>query len=77
MHAGTVLFFALFDGEDFASKARELEKLFLDLLQTFLALAVSDLRLSALAIAKAVKVVQYLNLCNFRPKTADLFAKNL
>ena len=50
MQPGAVLFFPLFDRENSSPKVSELDELFLDFLQSFKSLAVSDLSLGSIAV---------------------------
>ena len=50
MQPGAVLFFPLFDRENSSPKVSELGEFFLDFLQSFKSLAVSDLSLGSIAV---------------------------
>ena len=54
----------------------ELDKFFLNLLQSFLPVAVSDVGFCSLLASKPILFVQLLNVGDFRPKTRNLFPKN-
>lgn len=76
MQAGAVVFFNLFDGQGFLAEARELNKLFLNLLQAFLPLTVGDLRLYSDLAAKTMPFVQSLNVGNLSPEARNLLSKD-
>ena len=76
MQPGAVIFSHLFDRQSFVAQVRELDKLFLNLLQPFLPLDMSDLRLWSLLATKTVLIIQHLDVPNLRPKTRNLFPKN-
>ena len=71
-----MIFSDLCDGQGFVAKASELDKLFLNLLQPFLPLDMSDLRFRPVLASKAISIIQRLNVRNLRPKTRDLFPKD-
>jgi hypothetical protein len=58
------------------AQVRELDKLFLNLLQPFLPLDMSDLRLRSVLAPKTMPIIQCLNVGNLRPKTRNLFPKD-
>lgn len=76
MKPRAVVFLHLFDGQSFVAEFRKLDKLFLNLLKTFLTLSVSDLRLRSSRAAEAMLFVQSLNIGDLRPQAGNLFAKN-
>ncbi len=76
MPPGAVIFSHLFDGQSFVAYVRELDKLFLDRLQPFLPLYMSDLRLCSVLAPKAIPIIQRLNVRNLGPKTRNLFPKD-
>jgi hypothetical protein len=53
-----------------------LDKLFLNFSQPFLPLDMSDLRFCSVLAAKAIPIIQRLNVRNLRPKTRNLFPKD-
>jgi hypothetical protein len=71
-----VIFSYLFDRQSFVAQVRELDKLFLNLLQPFVPLDMSDLRLCSVLAPKAMPIIQCLNVRNLRPKTRNLFPKD-
>ena len=54
----------------------ESDKLFLNRLQSFLPLAVSDVGFCSLLTSKPILFIQTLNVADFRAKTRYLFPKN-
>ena len=77
MQAGAVLFSHLFDGKNFSTQGSKLGKLLLNCFQSFMPLAVSDLGFGYIPVAEPVLCIQFLNVGNLRPKTANFFSKNL
>lgn len=71
-----MLFLHLFNGKSFATELGKLDKFFLNLLQSFLPVAVSDVGFCSLLASKPILFVQLLNVSDFRPKTRNLFPKN-
>jgi hypothetical protein len=71
-----MLFPHLLNRKSFVTELGELDKFFLNLLQSFLPEAVSDFGFSSLLASKSILFVQLLNLSDFRPKTSNLFPKN-
>ena len=76
MQPGAMILSHLCDGQSFVAQARELDKLFLNLLQPFLPLDMTDLRLRPMLAPKAIPIIQRLNVRNLRPKTRNLFPKD-
>lgn len=76
MQPGAMLFFHLFNRNDFTTQARQLGELLLDFLQPFLPQAVRDLRLCAIAAMKPVFFVLPLNLRNLDAQIPDLTPQN-
>jgi len=72
-----VLVFSLLNRKDLLAEVRHLKKFLLNLLQAFLALAVSDLGLCRVRGAKAILLVQFLKVSDLLAKTPDFFSKNL
>lgn len=58
------------------AEVRELDKLFLNLLQPFLPVTMSDVGFRSLLVSKAILFIQLLDVCNLRSKTPNLFPKN-
>jgi len=54
----------------------ELDKFFLNLLQSFLPLAVSDVGFCRLLSSKPILFTQLLNVSDFQPETRNLFPKS-
>jgi len=71
-----MLFPHLLNRKSFATESGELDKFFLNLLQSFLPVAVSDVGFRSLLASKSILFVQLLNVSDFRPKTRNLFPKN-
>ena len=71
-----MLFPHLLDRKSFLTELGELDKFFLNLLQSILPVAVSDLGFCSLLASKSILFVQLLNVSNFRPKARNLFSKN-
>ena len=65
MKPGTVLFLHLFHRKNLLSKVSELGEFFLNVLQTFVPLAMSDLGFCVIAASKPIALVQLLNLSDF------------
>jgi len=76
MQPGAMLFPHLLNRKSFVTELGELDEFFLNLLQSFLPLAVSDLGIRSLLASKSILFVQFLNVSDFRPKTRNLFPKN-
>jgi hypothetical protein len=73
MQAGAVLLLHLFDGTDLPAQAGELGKFFLDRLQAFVPLAVSDVSIPVISVLTPILLVQLVNLSNLHPEMRDLF----
>ena len=71
-----MLFSHLLNGKRFATKLGELDKFFLNRLQSFLPLAVSDVGSCSVLASKPILFIQGLHVGDFRPKTRYLFPKN-
>ena len=71
-----MLFPHLLNRKSFVTELSELDKLFLNLLQSFLPVAVSDVGFRFLLASKPIAFIQLLNVSDFRPKTRNLFPKN-
>lgn len=54
-----------------------MDEFLLDFLEAFLSLAVSDLSFRAVAAAKAILLIQLLNMGDFVAKTPNFFSKNI
>ena len=76
MQPGAMLFPHLLNRKSFVTELPELDKFFLNLLQSFLPVAVSDVGFCSLLASKSILFVQLLNVSNFRPKTSNLSPKN-
>jgi hypothetical protein len=76
MQPGAMLFPHLLNRKSFVTEFGELDKFFLNLLQSFLSLAVIDVGFCSLLASKAILFVQLLNVSDFRPKARNLFPKN-
>jgi hypothetical protein len=76
MEPGAMLFPHLLNRKSFVTELGELDKFFLNLLQSFLPVAVSDVGFCCLLAPKPMLFIQLLNVGDFRPKTRDLFPKN-
>ena len=76
MKPGAVLFFPLFDRENSSPKVSELGEFFLDFLQSFKSLAVSDLSLGSISICASILLVRLLNLSDLCPEAPDFFPQN-
>jgi hypothetical protein len=77
MQPGAMLFSHLLNRKSFVTELGELDKFFLNSLQSFLPLAVSDVSFCPLLASKSILFVQLLNVSDFRPKTCNLSPKNL
>jgi len=62
--------------KSFATEFGELDKFCLYLFQSFLPVAVSDFGFRSLLASKPMPIIQLLNVCDFRPKTRNLFLKS-
>ena len=71
-----MLFPHLLNRKSFVTEPGELDKFFLNLLQSFLPLAMSDVGFRSLLASKPILFIQLLNVGDFRPKAHDLFSKN-
>jgi hypothetical protein len=71
-----MLFPHLLNRKSFVTELGELDKFFLNLLQPFLPVAVSDVGFRSLLTSKSILFVQLLNVSDFRPKTRNPFPKN-
>src|SRR5215471_19933069 len=76
MQPGAVLFPDLLNRQSFVTELGELDKFFLNLLQSFLPVAVSDVGFCSLRAPKPILFIQLLNVSDFRPKARNLFPKN-
>jgi hypothetical protein len=77
MQPGAMLFPHLLNRKSFVTELGELDKFFLNLLQSFLPAAVSDVGFCSPRPSKPILFIQRLNVGDFRPKTRNLFPKNL
>lgn len=77
MQTGAVFFFSLLDRENLAAEVRKLDEFLLDFLEAFLSLAVSDLGFGVVAAAKAILLIQLLNVGDLVAKTPNFFTKNI
>jgi len=71
-----MLFPHLLNRKSSVTELGELDKFFLNLLQSFLPVAVSDVGFCSLLASKPIPFIQLLNVSDFRPKTRNLFPKN-
>ncbi|HTS04454.1 MAG TPA: hypothetical protein VMP68_02655 [Candidatus Eisenbacteria bacterium] len=71
-----MLFPHLLNRKSFVTESGELDKFFLNRLQSFLPLAVSDVAFCSLLASKPILFIQALNVGDFRPKTSYLFPQN-
>ncbi len=71
-----MLFPHLLHRKSFVTESGELDKFFLDRLQSFLPLTVSDVGFCSLLASKPMLFIQALNVGDFRPKTSYLFPQN-
>src|SRR5215469_7474843 len=76
MQPGAMLFLHLLNRKSPATELGELDKFFLNLLQSFLPVAVRDVGFCSLLASKPILFIQLLNVSDFRPKTRYLFPKN-
>jgi hypothetical protein len=76
MQPGAMLFPHLLNRKSFVTELGELDKFFLNLLQSFLPAAVSDVGFCSPRPSKPILFIQRLNVGDFRPKTRYLFPKN-
>lgn len=72
-----MLFPHLLERKSLLTEVRELDELFLNLLQPFLPVTMSDIGFRSLLISKPILFIQLLDLCDLRSKTRNLFPKNL
>jgi len=77
MQAGAVFFSHLFDGKNFSAQGGKLGKLLLNCFQSFMPLAVGNLGFGCIPVAEPVLGIQFLNVGDLHPKTANFFSKNL
>jgi hypothetical protein len=77
MQPGAMLFPHPLDRKSFVTELGELNKFFLNLLQSLLPVAVVDVGFCSRLASKPVLVIQLLNASDFRPKLCNLFPKNL
>jgi len=71
-----MLFPHLLNRKSFVTELGELDKFFLNLLQPFLPVAVSNVGFCSLLASKSILFVQLLDVSDLRPKTHNLFPKN-
>src|SRR5579885_814418 len=71
-----MLFPHLLNRQSFVTESGELDKFFLNRLQSFLPLAVSNVGFCSLLASKPILFIQALNAGDFRPKTSYLFPQN-
>jgi hypothetical protein len=71
-----MLFPHLLNRKSLVTELGELDKFFLNLLQPFLPVAVSDVGFRRLLSSESILFIQRLNVSDFRPKARDLFPKN-
>ena len=71
-----MLFPHLLNRKSLVTELGELDKLFLNLLQSFLPVGVCDVGFRFLLDSKPIAFIQLLNVSDFRPKTRNLFPKN-
>ncbi len=71
-----MLFPHLLNRQSFVTESGELDKFFLNRLQSFLPLGVSNVGFCSLLASKAILFIQALNVGDFRPKTRYLFPQN-
>ena len=77
MQPGAVIFPHLFDGQSFVAPVRGLDKLFLNLLQPFLSLDMSDLRLCSVLAPKAMPIISMLECPQSPTEEAQSFPEGL
>jgi hypothetical protein len=71
-----MLFLHLLNGMNSSPKASELSEFLLDFEQSLLPLAMSKMGLRILPLFTSILLIQFLKLCDFGPKTCNLFPKN-
>ena len=71
-----MLFPHLLNRKSLVTELGELDKFFLNRLQSFLPLAVSNVGFCSLLASKPILFIQALNVGDFRPKTSYLFPQN-
>ena len=71
-----MLFPHLLNRKSSVTELGELDKFFLNLLQSFLPVAVSDGGFRFLLASKPITFIQLLNLSDFRPKARNLFPQD-
>jgi len=71
-----MLFPHLLNRKSSVTELGDLDKFLLNLLQSFLPVAVSDVGFCSLLASKPILFIQLLNVSDFRPKTRNLFPKN-
>lgn len=71
-----MLFPHLLNRKSFVTELGELDKFFLNLLQSFLPMAVSDVGFCSRLASKPIPLIQLSNVSDFRPKTRNLFPEN-
>jgi len=76
MQPGAMLFPHLLNRNSCVTELGELDKFFLNLLQSFLPVAISDVGFCSLLVSKPIPFIQLLNVSDFRPKARDLFPKS-
>jgi hypothetical protein len=76
MQAGAMLFPHQLNRKSSVTELGELDKFFLNLLQSFLSVVVSDVGFFSLLASKPILFIQLLNVSDFRAKTRNLFPKN-
>jgi hypothetical protein len=76
MQPGAMLFPHLLNRKSLVTEFGELDKFFLNLLQSFLPVAVSDVGFYSLLASKPIPFIQLLNVSDLRPKTCNLSPKN-
>ena len=75
MQPGAMLFPHLLNGKSFVTELGQLYKFFLNLLQSFLPVAVSNVGFCTLLASESILFVQLMNFGDFRPKARNLFPK--
>ena len=71
-----MLFPHLFKRKSFVTELGELDKFFLNRLQSFLPMAVNDVGFCSRLASKPIPFIQLLYVSDFQPKTRNLFPEN-
>jgi len=76
MQPRAMLFSHLLNRKSFATELGEQDKFFLNLLQSFLPVAVSGIGFCSIRASKPILFIRLLNVSDFRSKSRNLFPKN-